>query len=202
MTLWRYQRYHYGLKSLYRTSPDLSWWSVNWKILDFHCALLWVCFRDLWLFSNHSWVRFSGFSSSIWASRWSRKCGVLRPQFAVSSFAYTVMDLRSSNLPQFSIFWHKSISNYRSVADFWCVVQTPINSPFHGLLGHLGLGQTRQKLGTAIMPPRRGGFSTFTTTVNSIIDIIHFTENKAKRRYDVRKFELYFDLPRWLLISW
>ena len=171
MTLWRYQRYHYGLKSLYRTSPDLSWWSVNWKLLDFHCALLWVCFRDLWLFSNHSWVRFSGFSSSIWASRWSIKL-------------------------------IKSISNYRSIADFWCVVQTPINSPFHALLGHLGLGQTRQKLGTAIMPPRRGGFSTFTTTVNSIIDIIHFTENKAKRRYDVRKFELYFDLPRWLLISW
>ena len=85
-------------------------------------------FSRLWLFSNHSWVRFSGFSSSILASRCSRKCGVLRPQLAVSSFAYTVMDLRSSNLPQFSIFWHKSISNYRSVADFWCVVQTPINS--------------------------------------------------------------------------
>ena len=48
------------------------------------------------------------------------------------------MDLRSFNLPQFSLFCHKSISNNHNVADFWRVAQTPINSPFHGLLGHLG----------------------------------------------------------------
>ena len=62
-----------------------------------------------------------------------------------------------------------------------------INSPFHGLLGHLGLGVNTAKIavnhvrslcspGTAITP---GGFSTFATTLNSIIGIIHSTENKA-----------------------
>ena len=33
--------------------------------------------------------------------------------------------------------------------------------------------------GTAITPLRRGGFSTFATTVNSMIGIIHSKENKA-----------------------
>ena len=34
-------------------------------------------------------------------------------------------------------------------------------------------------LGTAITPLQRGGFPTFDTTLNSFIDIIHSTENKA-----------------------
>ena len=34
-------------------------------------------------------------------------------------------------------------------------------------------------LGTSIMPLQRGGFPTFATTLNSFIDIIHSTENKA-----------------------
>ena len=64
------------------------------------------------------------------------------------------------------------------------------DSPFHGLLGHPGLGVNKAKItvnhvrslcspGTAITPLRRGGFSTFATTVNSINGIIHSTENKT-----------------------
>ena len=34
-------------------------------------------------------------------------------------------------------------------------------------------------LGTAITPLQRGGFPTFAITLNSFIDIIHSTENKA-----------------------
>ena len=34
-------------------------------------------------------------------------------------------------------------------------------------------------LGTATTPLQRGGFPTFAATVNSFIDIIHSTENKA-----------------------
>ena len=34
-------------------------------------------------------------------------------------------------------------------------------------------------LGTAITPLQRGGFPTFATTLNSFINIIHSTENKA-----------------------
>ena len=34
-------------------------------------------------------------------------------------------------------------------------------------------------LGNAITPLQRGGFATFATTLNSFIDIIHSTENKA-----------------------
>ena len=34
-------------------------------------------------------------------------------------------------------------------------------------------------LGTAITPLQRGGFPTFAATLNSFIDIIHSTENKA-----------------------
>ena len=34
-------------------------------------------------------------------------------------------------------------------------------------------------LGTAMTPLQRGGFPTFATTLNSFIDIIHSTENKA-----------------------
>ena len=64
-------------------------------ICDICMELITRLFPHLWfllqclLYSNHSWVRFSGFFSSIWASRCSRRCGVLRAQFAVSSFAYT-----------------------------------------------------------------------------------------------------------------
>ena len=45
-------------------------------------------------------------------------------------------------------------------------------------------------LGTSITPLQTGGLPTFATIFNSFIDIIHSTENKAIKRYDVRKFEL------------
>ena len=63
-------------------------------------------------------------------------------------------------------------------------------------------GQTRLKLqlmypwdfgplGTAITPLQRGGFPRFATTLNSFIDIIHSTENKAiKEGTTSAKFEL------------
>ena len=65
-----------------------------------------------------------------------------------------------------------------------------------------GGGQTRFKLqlmypwdfgplGTAITPLQRGGFPTFATTLNSFIDIIHSTENKAiKEGTTSAKFEV------------
>ena len=45
-------------------------------------------------------------------------------------------------------------------------------------------------LGTSITPLQTGGLPTFATIFNSFIDIIHSIENKAIKRYDVRKFEL------------
>ena len=35
------------------------------------------------------------------------------------------------------------------------------------------------RLGTAVAPAKRDGFPTFATALNSFIDIIHSTENKA-----------------------
>ena len=46
-------------------------------------------------------------------------------------------------------------------------------------------------LGTAITPLQKGGFPTFATPLNSFINIIHSTENKAiKESTTSAKFEL------------
>ena len=54
-----------------------------------------------------------------------------------------------------------------------------------------GFWQDFGPLGTAITPLQGGGFPTFAITLNSFIDIIHSTENKAiKESTTSAKFEL------------
>ena len=103
---------------------SISTSSRNHRCLVYSENNLWICLHPDCKDVRAAYTVCVERSCSV-TSRLCRFCCVMCDRSQISCGHYT--------LP-------KSCMVYR------CVVQTPINSPFHGLLGHLGLGQTRQKL--------------------------------------------------------